>query len=376
MVQVQTSRRALLALGVTSLFASFALAQAGDGVVVGNDVVNDGVKIRSAGNWNNLPSLGPVTGLAGDNTSCTLWIASSRLLENGRSVGNLKRLSRGDSFETVVADFTATDLSNELAIISISGLAWHNGQLIGYRSVSGGTVNAANPLTGIADDVPEGFYTINTTTGFCTPLYLIPDASRNLWDFSALDSDGTVLWGGNDNLTATPATGGVPGLYRINFSLGNPFVLVSAYPTSASYPGTGTSVRDIDGLAAGEGRVWLVPDETSTTIRPWIVLTGSYAPSQDLPTPFLAASNVAITSGGAYLPCWLLPVNQCDSIDFNGDGLFPDDQDLVDFLSVLAGGPCSTGTCNDIDFNNDQLFPDDSDLVAFLRVLAGGNCND
>jgi hypothetical protein len=64
----------------------------------------------------------------------------------------------------------------------------------------------------------------------------------------------------------------------------------------------------------------------------------------------------------------------CDSIDFNGDGLFPDDADLVNFLAVLAGNECSTGTCNDIDFNNDGLFPDDTDLVAFLTVLAGGDC--
>jgi hypothetical protein len=64
----------------------------------------------------------------------------------------------------------------------------------------------------------------------------------------------------------------------------------------------------------------------------------------------------------------------CDAIDFNGDGLFPDDSDLVDFLSVLAGGACSTGTCNDIDFNNDCLFPDDSDLLKFLSVLAGADC--
>jgi hypothetical protein len=64
----------------------------------------------------------------------------------------------------------------------------------------------------------------------------------------------------------------------------------------------------------------------------------------------------------------------CDAIDFNGDSLFPDDADLVDFLNVLAGGTCSTGTCSDIDFNNDGLFPDDNDLVAFLRVLAGGPC--
>jgi hypothetical protein len=65
----------------------------------------------------------------------------------------------------------------------------------------------------------------------------------------------------------------------------------------------------------------------------------------------------------------------CDSIDFNNDGLFPDDSDLVDFLNVLAGGTCSNDpNCNDIDFNNDGLFPDDNDLVAYLSVLAGGGC--
>jgi len=64
----------------------------------------------------------------------------------------------------------------------------------------------------------------------------------------------------------------------------------------------------------------------------------------------------------------------CDSIDFNNDGLFPDDTDLLDLLSVLAGGACPGTACNDIDFNNDGLFPDDSDLLAFLTVLAGGTC--
>ncbi len=65
----------------------------------------------------------------------------------------------------------------------------------------------------------------------------------------------------------------------------------------------------------------------------------------------------------------------CDSLDFNADSLFPDDADLLDFLSVLAGGNCSPGnTCSDIDFNNDGLFPDDNDLVSFLSVLAGGSC--
>jgi hypothetical protein len=65
----------------------------------------------------------------------------------------------------------------------------------------------------------------------------------------------------------------------------------------------------------------------------------------------------------------------CDDIDFNNDGLFPDDADLVDFLNVLAGGICSNDPlCNDIDFNNDGLFPDDGDLLSFLSILSGGTC--
>ncbi|HYF13986.1 MAG TPA: hypothetical protein VD971_02810 [Phycisphaerales bacterium] len=64
----------------------------------------------------------------------------------------------------------------------------------------------------------------------------------------------------------------------------------------------------------------------------------------------------------------------CDSIDFNGDGLFPDNTDLEDFLSVFGGGPCTTGMCGDTDFNNDGLFPDNVDIEALFSVFGGGNC--
>ncbi|MFO0833208.1 MAG: hypothetical protein U0637_15350 [Phycisphaerales bacterium] len=64
----------------------------------------------------------------------------------------------------------------------------------------------------------------------------------------------------------------------------------------------------------------------------------------------------------------------CDSIDFNGDGLFPDAQDIGDYLLVFGGGGCPTGTCGDIDFNNDGLFPDTSDLASLLQVFGGGAC--
>ncbi|HEX2837104.1 MAG TPA: M12 family metallopeptidase [Phycisphaerales bacterium] len=64
----------------------------------------------------------------------------------------------------------------------------------------------------------------------------------------------------------------------------------------------------------------------------------------------------------------------CDPIDFNGDGLFPDTQDIADFLTVFGGGACPTGACGDIDFNNDGLFPDTADIAGLLSVFSGGPC--
>jgi hypothetical protein len=96
-----------------------------------------------------------------------------------------------------------------------------------------------------------------------------------------------------------------------------------------------------------------------------------------MPNGDLVAGGEFTTAGGVpaqFIARWGCARPTCDSIDFNQNSLFPEDQDLIDLLSVLAGGPCSTGTCNDIDFNNDGLFPDDNDLIAFLTVLAGGDC--
>jgi hypothetical protein len=71
------------------------------------------------------------------------------------------------------------------------------------------------------------------------------------------------------------------------------------------------------------------------------------------------------------------PPPVCDSLDFNNDGIFPDNQDLVDLISVFAGGPCSTDPfpgCNDIDFNNDGIFPDNADITAYVIAFGGGPC--
>jgi hypothetical protein len=66
------------------------------------------------------------------------------------------------------------------------------------------------------------------------------------------------------------------------------------------------------------------------------------------------------------------PNSPCDTIDFNRDGVFPSDDDLGLFISVLAGDFCPS--CGDIDFNNNGVFPEDQDIADFLNVLAGGEC--
>lgn len=50
------------------------------------------------------------------------------------------------------------------------------------------------------------------------------------------------------------------------------------------------------------------------------------------------------------------PARMRNGSRLDGDGLFPDTQDIADFLFVFGGGACPTGTCGDIDFNNDGLF--------------------
>ncbi len=68
----------------------------------------------------------------------------------------------------------------------------------------------------------------------------------------------------------------------------------------------------------------------------------------------------------------VLTVETCDDIDFNNNGVFPEDTDVIDLFLVLAGGECAQ--CNDIDFNNNQVFPEDQDVIDFFTVLAGGAC--
>ena len=82
---------------------------------------------------------------------------------------------------------------------------------------------------------------------------------------------------------------------------------------------------------------------------------------------------MALTTGLATGDC---SAQGCQDIDFNNNGVFPEDQDVIDFFDVLAGGTPATcdpvAGCNSIDFNNNGVFPEDQDVIDFFDVLAGG----
>jgi hypothetical protein len=148
---------------------------------------------------------------------------------------------------------------------------------------------------------------------------------------------------------------------------GGDFVSTASATASAPSSLTRFSFASSAALVA-DVQAWL---NTPSTNHGWL-LRGNETTGRS--TRQLASSEAEDADQRPSLRVTFTPPPTCGSIDFNGDGLFPDDNDLVDFLVVLAGGTCSTPSCGTIDFNGDGLFPDDNDLIAFLRVLAGGNC--
>ncbi|MFN7315762.1 MAG: hypothetical protein ACK5ZG_02270 [Phycisphaerae bacterium] len=77
----------------------------------------------------------------------------------------------------------------------------------------------------------------------------------------------------------------------------------------------------------------------------------------------------------AFFAEWGCAPAGCDSIDFNRNDVFPEDQDVIDFFNVLSGAPCPYSEPCDIDFNNNAAFPEDQDVIDFFTVLSGGLCS-
>jgi serine protease len=121
------------------------------------------------------------------------------------------------------------------------------------------------------------------------------------------------------------------------------------------------------GVRPASQRIGNLPD----VVGAFNTLVGGFADcnTNGVPDRIDIASGTATDTNGDNVPD---SCQGCDSIDFNNNMVFPEDQDVVDFFAVLAGGTCST--CSDIDFNNNGVFPEDQDVADFFNVLAGGEC--
>ncbi|HLP83242.1 MAG TPA: immunoglobulin domain-containing protein, partial [Phycisphaerales bacterium] len=130
-----------------------------------------------------------------------------------------------------------------------------------------------------------------------------------------------------------------------------------------------------DGVAIVDGTL-ATGEVISGATGPTLTITGATAAINGVYTCTVTPVTAGVyCSSETTAPVMLTAERFCDSIDINNNTVFPEDQDVIDFLSIVSGGECSPGnTCNDIDFNNDEVFPDDQDVIDFFNALAGGAC--
>lgn len=165
-----------------------------------------------------------------------------------------------------IGDFTVDGVA-----VSFVGLAWDslNGRLYGSRNTS--TAGA-----------PEGVYQIDPATGAATlALAAAPAIDYDLGGLDFNPDDGFLY------ATDDAAGGGGTGLFRVDLT-GGSLTRVAAYPAGET---------DIDGLAIGDGRAYLIEDEPGNSIHVYDFVAGTYL--ADIPNPMPDAQTFA---GGAYLP--------------------------------------------------------------------------
>ncbi len=226
------------------------------------------------------------------------------------------------------------------------GLGWFSEVVDNFPGQAGWEVGGIEFWGGYATDIP------GNTHGFMVRFY---DGEGGIVGPLLLTQDVVTFTETEYYSTVIPNLGTVRG-YHYTVSLGTPFVV----PADGQYWVSVTAILDRGGAANEPQWGWAYAAGTTLpTCQQWFFSPGNFTP-QNNDVPFVLNS---APSGPT-----------CDSVDFNGDTLFPDTQDIADFITVFGGGACPTGTCGDIDFNNDGLFPDTDDINALIRVFGGGEC--
>ena len=159
------------------------------------------------------------------------------------------------------------------ANLSLTGLAFEN---------STGRLYASRTLD--SSSGPEGFYEVNPNTGVSTLQFSV---AASQYDFGGFDYDATT-----GNFYANSDVGAA-GVYRVDFANNNVNFVTS-------YPATSDSPPDIDGLAVGGGKVFLVEDravQTGGKVYVFNLATNTYEPA--LQTPWFFNE---VFAGATYIP--------------------------------------------------------------------------
>lgn len=245
-----------------------------------------------------IPATAPgFGGLAGDDAN-RRFFASVR---NGPN-DDIYEISYDDLLNPVKLVETQDAAGND---ISIDGLAYDtvNGVLYGTRTLGSG-------------GLPEGLFAIDLTTGVLTLVldYADPSSSFTIGAIDYNADDGLIYLADDDD------TGG-RWIYSVDPS--NPTGLTEVVQFPAG-------VTDVDGLAAGGGKIFLLTDNANANggvHHIYDLASGTFS-TADSPYPAPAGSPIAPnpSGGAAYTPGLL--VSDC-RVDLDGDG----ELTLFDFLA-------------------------------------------
>ena len=204
---------------------------------------------------------------------------------------------------------------------------------------------------------------------------------------NAISADGQVFAGiGSVGVPIIGPYG--PVARRVTRSGGEQIIAGDNPPTGAYTPvvtgmsADGARIVGYRRTGAIESGAWIWLEGRGTTdLRAFLISRGVNLSGWTINTARDISHNGRFICGDGVAPdgrvtAWLLELPddaRCDTIDFNANTVFPEDQDVIDFFSVLAGAVCTS--CHDIDFNNNGVFPEDADVIDFFNVLAGGGCS-
>ena len=214
-----------------------------------------------------------------------------------------------------------------------------------YNGASQAFVGAAfanGKLYCIKNIATEAIYEVDPVTAIAT---LISSYDPNAYDLGGLDFDesGTIMYATNDDTAPVGS-----GLFTVDFSGANAVItMVTPYPTGET---------DIDGLAIGGGRAYLIEDEPGPSIHVYNLVTNAYEASMN--TPFATAE---VFSAGTWAPG--LAGKGCYA-DCEGDG----DLDVFDFL-CFQGAYAQQDPYADCEEDGDW---DVFDFLCFQGAYANG----